>query len=113
MAVNSKNYDLSIDAGQTYSLAITVENTNLTGYSARCQFRRNISSSTVVYDGTTVNGKIVLTDAANGVLTLNLTDTETSALSGIYVYDLEIVSGSGQVTRILQGSVVISPEVTR
>jgi|TARA_B100000953_G_scaffold227818_1_gene189410 hypothetical protein len=32
---------------------------------------------------------------------------------GIYVYDLEITSSSGTVTRLLQGEVTVNPEVTR
>ena len=32
---------------------------------------------------------------------------------GIYVYDVEITSSAGAVTRILQGKVTVTPQVTR
>ena len=43
-----------------------------------------------------------------------MTNSTTSNIEeGIYVYDIEITSGAGSVTRILQGNVTVSPEVTR
>ena len=43
-----------------------------------------------------------------------LTATETSAIkAGYYVYDLEITSSSGIVTRVLEGKVHMKPGVTR
>jgi hypothetical protein len=32
---------------------------------------------------------------------------------GIYKYDLEITSGSGTVTRLIEGDITVNPEVTR
>ena len=43
-----------------------------------------------------------------------MTNSTTSGIEeGIYVYDLEITASSGAVTRILQGQVTVTPEVTR
>jgi hypothetical protein len=43
-----------------------------------------------------------------------MTNSTTSGIEeGIYVYDIEITSGSGSVTRILEGKATVSPEVTR
>lgn len=34
-------------------------------------------------------------------------------MTASYVYDLELVSGSGTVTRVLEGTFSLTPEVTR
>jgi hypothetical protein len=33
--------------------------------------------------------------------------------AGTYIYDLEMVAGTGTVTRLVQGELIVSPEVTR
>jgi hypothetical protein len=43
-----------------------------------------------------------------------MTNSLTGAIEeGIYVYDVEIVSGQSVVTRIMEGTVTVNPEVTR
>ena len=55
-----------------------------------------------------------ISNASGGEITLTMTNSTTSGIEeGIYVYDIEITSGAGSVTRILQGNVTVSPEVTR
>ena len=111
------NYQISIDQGATYSLALTYKDSNgtainLTGYTAAMQIRTSYESSSTVVSLTSSSG-IVIT-AATGLLTINITSTQTAALTpGTYVYDLEITSGAGVVTRLIQGSVMVSAEVTR
>ena len=59
---------------------------NLTGYSVASKFRSTHDSSTVVGTFT-----CTISDAANGKITLSMTNSTTSAVEeGIYVYDLEI-----------------------
>ena len=44
---------------------------------------------------------------------MSMTPVVTGAIEeGMYVYDMEIRSGSGTVTRLLQGEVTVTPEVT-
>ena len=77
------------------------------------QLRVSYTAPEVIVELTTQNGRIVITPLT-GVLTLLLSATTTAALiAKTYVYDLEIVSASGFVTRMIQGEAVISPEVTR
>jgi hypothetical protein len=43
-----------------------------------------------------------------------MTAATTRAIEeGIYVYDVEMTSGAGTVTRVLQGRVTVTAEVTR
>lgn len=86
---------------------------SLTGYTARMQVRPTVASSTILFELTVGNGRISV-NAVAGQISLIVSSTDTAAMtwrSG--VYDLEIVSGGGVVTRIMQGNATLSPEVTR
>lgn len=86
---------------------------DLTGFSARMQVRGEITDTAILIELTTVNGGITLGGAA-GTIDLYISDTDTTAMtweSG--VYDLELVAPSNDVTRLVGGTVVVSPEVTR
>jgi hypothetical protein len=110
-------YDLLIEQGATFSQVITYKDNgvavNLQGYTARMQVRSTLESATALIELTTANGRIALGGAA-GTITLSISATDTAALTaGRGVYDLELVSGSGIVTRLLQGVATISRNVTR
>lgn len=88
---------------------------NLTGYSARMQVRDTHDGSTAIVSLTSGSG-ITLGGTA-GTILLAMNATTTAALdgtpSGQYVYDLELESGAGYVTRLVEGMFTIHPEVTR
>jgi hypothetical protein len=110
-------YDILIEQGATYSQVITYKDNgvavNLTGYTARMQVRATLESASTLVELTTENSRIALGGTA-GTITLTIAAADTAALtSGRGVYDLELVSGSGIVTRLLQGAVTISRNVTR
>ena len=45
---------------------------------------------------------------------MNMTSSTTGAIEeGMYVYDIEITSSTGTVTRLMEGNVTVNPEVTR
>ncbi len=86
---------------------------NLTGYTARLAARVDVEDTEVILSMTTVNGAITLGGAA-GTISLNQTATQTALLPpGTYVYDLELVASNATVTRLVQGELLISAEVTR
>ena len=85
---------------------------DFTGYTARMQVRRMVDSSTILISLTTENGRITL-GGPTGVIELNISAADTSTLSNSGVYDLEIVSPTGFVSRVLQGNFALSQEVTR
>ena len=86
---------------------------DLTGCTARMQVRSEVESPAVLLELTTENGGIAI-DGPAGKLTLRISPTATAAIaweSG--VWDLEVVHPSGDVTRLAQGAISVSPEVTR
>lgn len=111
-------YNIVADQGATLSRVITWRDSaknpyNNTGYSARMHVRSTVDSSAVILELTTVNGRISL-GGVNGQVTLNVSATTmTSVAGGKYVYDLELVSPAGVVTRLVQGNFVVRGEVTR
>ena len=110
-------YDITIEQGATFSQVVTYKESgvaiNLTGYTARMQVRATLESASTLVELTTANSRIALGGAA-GTITLTISATDTAALTaGRGVYDLELVSGSGIVTRLLQGVCTISRNVTR
>ena len=109
--------DFTIEQGATFNLVLTwrIDNVlvNLSGYTARLASRVDVEDTEVILSLTTANGGITL-GGALGTISLNQTATQTALLlAGTYVYDLELVSGAGIVTRLVQGGLEISPEVTR
>jgi len=86
---------------------------NLTGYTARLQFREPLESSIVLLSLTTENGGITL-GGVNGTIALLISATDTAALTwSTAVFDLEIISASSIVDRIISGRASVSDEVTR
>lgn len=109
--------DFTIEQGATFNLLLTwkINNVavNLTGYTARLAARVDVEDTETVLTLTTENGGITL-GGALGTISLDRTATQTALLpAGTYVYDLELISGVGAVTRLVQGELDISAEVTR
>ena len=60
------------------------------------------------------NGTDVQVDATTGEITISLTAAQTNALvAGRYVYDAEITSAGGTVTRVIEGQIEVTPGVTQ
>ena len=105
--------NLVIDQGTDYSTVVNVTDDdgypiNLTGYTGRGQIRKHYTSSNAVSFAVSVS------NTEGGQLTLALTATQTSKMvAGRYVYDVEVVSSANIVSRIVEGIVTLTPEVTR
>lgn len=117
MAAPAGTYNIVADQGATFSRTLTWKTdagtlVNLSGYTARMQVRATVDAPTTVLSLTTENGGITL-GGALGTIALSVSATSTAALTpGTFVYDLELVSGS-TVTRLVQGTFTVRPEVTR
>lgn len=122
------SYSFTIEQGTTLNKVLTWKDNqvtpqpiNLTGYTARMQVRPSQSSSTINHEFTTENGGITLggalgtiTITASAIITAGWTWTIPSGQTKPQgVYDLELVDGSGSVTRLIQGTITLDPEVTR
>lgn len=93
----------------------------LTGHTARMQARSTVVSDTQLVTLTTENGGIVI-DGAAGRITLTMSAAATALLSwsaaGQYVgstgmYQLELITPGGVVSRLLAGKITLDPEIVR
>lgn len=104
--------NLIIDQGTTYSTSIDVTDAddvpvNLTGYTGTAQIRKHYSSSNSTAFAVSIS-------SLDGIVTLSLTASQTAALNaGRYVYDCELVNSSNVISRICEGIVTVTPQVTR
>lgn len=110
--------NIVIEQGTTFNPVLTYTDENdaaidLSGYTARMQIRDKRTSANFIHELTTENSGITLGGVA-GTITLLITDTDTAAFAfKNAVYDLELISGGGIVTRLLNGSVTLSTEATK
>lgn len=114
--------DLTINQGATWPFKARWTDqsgvpVDLTGYLIRSQVRNYLSSSAVLFEMNSATPAVGVTFGpldASGEIEITLSANFTAALSfDNAVYDMEAVSPGGQVTRILQGNMSLSKEVTR
>ena len=105
--------NLYVDAGSTYSNIITVTASNglplnLVGYTVASQMRKSYQSSQVY----AFTASIYL--AESGKIRLQLTDEQSALIpSGRWLYDVEIASPAGVISRVVEGIVTINPQITQ
>ena len=103
--------NLVVDQGTTFTTSITFNDENgntinFSTYSGAAQMRKHFTSSN------STSFSVSLT--SNGVVTLSLTANQTGNLvAGRYVYDLEVTDASNQISRLIEGVVTVTPNVTR
>jgi hypothetical protein len=106
--------EITIEQGANLTSTVTVNDSqgdavNLSTYSASAQLRKSYYSSSA----NTLTA--IITGNSNGQITLSMTAANTSNLTpGRYVYDLIIRNSTdNSVTRVVEGTAVVLPSVTR
>jgi hypothetical protein len=105
--------NIILDQGTTFTTYLALTDTDgsvldLTGYTARGQIRKWYTSNSY----TTFT--ITITQPTDGYINLSLTANTTANMEpGRYVYDIEAVSGANVITRVIEGIVTVTPEVTK
>jgi hypothetical protein len=110
------DYDITAYQGADYDQSFTVSQggtaLNWTGYTAQMQVREAADST--AYLLSLANGSGITLGGTAGTILLNISNAQSAAISaGSYAYDLELISGSSAVTRILQGAFNVIGQVTR
>ena len=106
--------NLTVDQGSQFVSTITVEDGSglpypLTGFTARGMIRRTYTSTTAY------NISCVISRPSEGEIDITLSSTLTGNMkAGRYMYDIEIVnSTTGEITRVVEGQVEVTPRITR
>ena len=106
--------ELIIDQGATYESELDLVNDdgakiNVAGYVFTGQIRKSYYSV-----NSTANLSISVTDAANGNVLISLNAATTANIkAGRYVYDVKMKDTANVVTRIVEGIITITPQVTK
>lgn len=100
-----------MDQGTTFSTSFTFLDSNndpidFTTYTANSQMRKSPTSSTAYTFTVGLN--------SNGVITLAMNTATTSSIAaGRYLYDVEVQDSSNTRSRLVEGIVTVTPEITR
>ena len=103
--------------GSTFrrTLTYTLDNVpiNLSGYSSRLQVRQAYYSDDPIISLVSGSGGITMGGSAGTIDILIAASATSTFPAGNHVYDLEIVSPSNIVDRLIEGTFNVTPEVTR
>lgn len=109
----STKANIVIDAGTTFSTTFNLTDDNgdalnLNGAVANSQMRKWYGSTNAITFTTFV-------DTAEGSISLSLTSEQTSVIDpGRYLYDVEVTySSTNTVSRVVEGLVTVTPNITR
>jgi hypothetical protein len=109
----ANNFNLFIDQGTDFSTVIVISDDtgsarDLTGYTGRAKLKRSFDTEK------NTSFEVNINNPTAGEIILSLSNQASSNIKyGRYVYDVEIVSNANIVERVIQGVVIIDPEVTR
>ena len=104
-------YNITINKGADFSRSFAVKTDNviqdLTGYQFAGTLKPNYNSDVSVPFVATI------TDAVQGLFSIKLTDTTTTAMTpGNWVYDVVQTDNAGLKTRLLEGQAFVKPGAT-
>lgn len=106
--------NIVIESGATFESVFEFEEyttesaLNLADHTVSAQLRKHYGSSTAV------SFSAVITNASTGRITIELSATQTASLKqGRYVYDIVIENSQGEKTKLVEGSAIVRPGVTR
>jgi hypothetical protein len=106
--------ELTIDQGTTFETSISLTNDdqttiNITNYAFQSQIRKSYYSTNPV-----ANITVTIANAATGNVKLSMTPANTANVkAGRYLYDLIMTDTGGVKTRVIEGIITVTPQVTR
>lgn len=115
----ASTYDIDLEQGSTYSTVFTYTDSdgdavNISGFTARMQVRSVYSVAGPAISLTTSGGGGIVLGGAAGTVTVTVSDAVSAKIiPKNYVYDIELVSSGGVVTKLIRGKIKVLPEVTR
>lgn len=111
-------YDIRLNQGETYRLSVPVLDADgngdpaaLTGTTATAQIRTHAASPVVLYEWSTAEGNVAF-NVNNIVLTVPAADSSLWTFRTAR-WSLELADNTGATTRLVEGLVIVHPEITR
>lgn len=106
--------ELTVDQGTTFDTSLDLVGDdgvaiNVAGYVFTAQIRKSYYSSKPV-----ANLTITIVDGANGNIMMTMNSaTTTNIKAGRYLYDVKMTDTTNTVTRIVEGVLTVTPQVSR
>jgi len=114
--LDSGDTNITILQGKTLSFSFTwggATPIDVTGYDARMAIRKTFSTISAEAEFTVANGRVSI-GGVNGLIDFSMTAVDCADLTpGRYVYDVEVVDGSGVVHPVIKGFCDIIGEATK
>ena len=114
---NSNVFDILVDQGATLNRALFIKTAaktpiDLDGYIGRMHIRDSRTSNVIIRTLTSETDEISI-EGATGRIDILLAPAETESLAPTnYLYDLELESPEGEVTKVLSGKLTVRSEIT-
>ena len=113
-------YNITIEQGATYNLNLALYTDSakttpkdLTGYTAKKQLRSTKSDPDSLLTLTTGGGGITIGGTSTNEIQIAVSATQTASMNfKTALYDLELTTGA-TISRLVEGTVTLSKEVTR
>lgn len=106
--------ELYMDKGADFRNVINITDdltnapVNITEYNITSQMRRSYYSANA-----TANITCTITNPANGEITMSMTAANTALIKdGRYLFDMKVTDGYGNISRVLEGIITVTPRVT-
>ena len=106
--------ELFIEQGTTFTTTITLDDVygvpyDLTDVTAKSQIKKSYYSTSA-----TANFTITINNPTDGTIILTLPASNTANITaGRYLYDVAIKDTANTVTRVLEGTVNVLPQITK
>lgn len=105
--------NLYVDQGSFFRTYVTVSSAagtalDLTNFTVASQMRKSYQSSTAY------NFTCSITNPVQGRVRIELSSEQSRLIpAGKYLYDVEVTAPSGEKTRVVEGIVLMNPEITK
>ena len=107
----ASKYNMDLDQGADFRIDFTLSDVDgvvpdFSDYDSRSQMRKHYSSNSFI--------SFIVNAYSNGVISLTLDSAASANISpGRYFYDVEVISSSNVVTRVVEGIINVTPNITR
>jgi hypothetical protein len=106
--------ELNLDQGTDFDFDMELTNDdgtrkNIEGYEFSSSIRKSYYSTNV-----TANLTPTIVDAENGIITFSLSaDATANVKPGRYLFDIKQVDSSNLTSRIVEGLIIVNPQITK
>ena len=121
--MSAAKVNLIIEQGATFAKSILWKDSDgdaidISGYTVTMQVRENLDSVSPILTGASGNGGTISitleAGAVTGLIDILITAANTANLDFVKAsYDIEANDGSDVITRLMEGTITLSKEITR